>query len=410
MNRKSFRFFVFFILIIFLTALIYFGIALYNKISANSKIMDDQFNSLTGKILLQSKNASLYPSPFDKNLEAELLANPYLSCIILADKNSVFFVWPYNSSDLIKKDDGQPDIITSSKILKVYTATIETPAYGEITVKAALTLIPRIDFYTICSRTFIIILAGTVFDFLLLIYLALFTQKNNKKEAEKNKEMEKTLDDIEEEINTIAGKKERPESKEEGTIATPPKEDSKEESMEETNDSSDPAGLFSDKTGFGWESYLEPRLDAELIRAASNEMDIALFIITIKDIENNISLKQAVCQILLKFFNYKDMVFEYGEDGFAGLLVNTDIDRAMAASESLYSDLKDVFSKNDVNPVFGIGLTTRSLRLMTGARLIKEASKASEKALEEKTLPIVAFRVNHEKTKQYLSEEAEKIH
>ena len=41
----------------------------------------------------------------------------------------------------------------------------------------------------------------------------------------------------------------------------------------------DPMGLFSAVSGFGWENYFEPRLDSELVRAASSEQDVSLFMI-----------------------------------------------------------------------------------------------------------------------------------
>jgi hypothetical protein len=58
-----------------------------------------------------------------------------------------------------------------------------------------------------------------------------------------------------------------------------------------------------------------------------------------------------------------------------------------------------------MNNKVGIGITTRSLRLITGNRLIEEANQALDKAFEEEGLPIVAFRVNPEKYRQYLVNE-----
>ena len=254
---------------------------------------------------------------------------------------------------------------------------------------------------------------------MLLVYLALSTQKTDADEKAASREMEETLEDIEEEINTITGKTksestDQHQAKQAKTKPVVLKQASKSEPEQVNyadrvdNNSSDPSGLFSEKSGFGWESYLEPRLDAELIRSASNEMDLALFIIRIHQLDKDSPVFTAVCEVLQDFFQYKDMIFEFGDSGFAGILVNTDIDGAMNASEVLYTKLKDVFTEYEINPVFGIGLTTRSLRLITGVRLLNEAKKAAEKAMEEKTLPIVAFRVNHEKTKQYLAESAEK--
>ncbi|MBO4706278.1 MAG: hypothetical protein J5647_11125 [Spirochaetaceae bacterium] len=403
MNTKSFRFFVIFILIIFLAAVAYFVFGIFHTISANSTILHDRYSVLTSKIISLADETSPFSVPFSNQLEADLSENPYISCITLSDSNSAFFAWPADSSHFVINQSGNPEISVSTPTLKTFSDIIHT-SYGDITVTAALNTILKSEFYTVCSRTFIIVLAGTVFDFLLLIYLALFTQSSAK-------EMNKTLEDIEEEINTIAGKSEPKETAQPKAAEPKPAEEKKtvEKEDDEQTDSSDPAGLFSEKSGFGWESYLEPRLDAELIRAASNEMDLSLFIINIQDIDKDSPVFNAVCETMLEFFQYKDMVFEYGESGFAGILVNTNIDGAMAASELLYTNLKDIFNEYECNASCGIGLTTRSLRLITGARLLNEAKKAAEKAMGEKTLPIVAFRVNHEKSKQYLAESAERF-
>lgn len=424
MDTKSFRFFIIFILIIFFVAIAYLGIGIFHTISANSVLLEDHFSDLTGKIVTLAKTNSPLSTSFTNQIENELSADPYISCITLSDSDSVFFAWPADSSHLVMNNlSGNPEIIADTPALKTFSATLQINATNGITISAALNTILKSEFYSVCSRAFIIILAGTIFDFLLLLYVSLFSSKS--------KDMDQTLEDIEEEINTIAGKKNATSSENataEKITATENQEtqephkkqaekaDEKTATVNATTKKSeeavhtpdDPAGLFSEKTGFGWESYLEPRLDAELIRAASNEMDLTLFIINLKGLDKDSAVSKDICEVLLNFFKYKDMVFEYGECGFAGILVNLDIDGAMAASEILYSELISTFEKNKCHLEFGIGLTTRSLRLITGSRLLNEATKASEKAMEEKTLPIVAYRVNHEKSKQYLAEETER--
>ncbi len=438
MDTKSFKFFIFFVLIIFFVALVYLGIGVFHTISANSVVLEDHFSDLTGKIVTLSKNNSPLSATFTNEIEKELSADPYISCITLSDSDSVFYAWPADSTHLIMNDlTGNPEIIADTPALKTFSVTMQLNNSNGITVTAALNTILKSEFYTVCSRAFIIVLAGTIFDFLLLLYVSLFSNKS--------KDMDQTLEDIEDEINTIAGKKNvsasQAQVKQEPVVekaaenpnptqeAEKPvenasiKEKKAQKKLNEKNEkkekvvkaknepestSDDPAGLFSDKTGFGWESYLEPRLDAELIRAASNEMDLTLFVINIKELDKDSSVSKDICESLLNFFKYKDMIFEYGESGFAGIFINMDIESAMAASEVLYSEIISAFEKNGCHLNFGIGLTTRSLRLITGSRLLNEATKASEKALEEKTLPIVAYRVNHEKTKQYLAEETER--
>ena len=99
------------------------------------------------------------------------------------------------------------------------------------------------------------------------------------------------------------------------------------------------------------------------------------------------------------------MIFEFGTSGFAAIVQGIDLDRAMAISQDLYTDISGLLINKQMKNKVGIGITTRSLRLITGNRLIEEASQALEKAAEEQGLPIVAFRVNPEKYRQCLVNE-----
>ncbi len=176
----------------------------------------------------------------------------------------------------------------------------------------------------------------------------------------------------------------------------------------ETEDSTiseinDPMGLFSNITGVGWESYMETRLDSELIRAASSEQDLALVIVQIKGIENNIALKKRVATLLLDYFKYRDFVYEYKIDGFAGIMLDISLDQTMLLCEQLYSQLDKLIQSEGLINKVGIGLSTRALRILPGSRLITEASKAVVRAFEEDGLPIVAFRVSPEKYRQFVA-------
>ena len=164
-------------------------------------------------------------------------------------------------------------------------------------------------------------------------------------------------------------------------------------------------GLFSSITGFGWENYFEPRLDAELVRAASSEQDVSLFIIKLPELNKKSQAAEEIYQVILDFFKYRDMIFEYENDSFAGININMNLENAINFSEQLFINLYEIYESYKINSKIGIGITTRSMRLVPGNRLINEAKQAADKALEEETMPIVAFKVNHEKYRDYITEE-----
>ncbi|MBR4387075.1 MAG: hypothetical protein IKP51_11200 [Treponema sp.] len=170
-----------------------------------------------------------------------------------------------------------------------------------------------------------------------------------------------------------------------------------------------PHGLFSPVTGFGWEAYMIPRLDSELIRAASDEKDLALLTIKIKDIDWNTPAAKKVADIILQFVKFKDLAFEHKKDGCTAIFQNMNIDTAIKTAEELHTQIITELSKSSMYNQTAIGISSRSLRLISGARLANESEQALEHALEDKESPIIAFKVNPEKYRNYLASEAAKL-
>ena len=60
-------------------------------------------------------------------------------------------------------------------------------------------------------------------------------------------------------------------------------------------------------------------------------------------------------------------------------------------------------TRTDTRPL--IGISSRSLRLISAERLKTEAEQAVEHAATDNESPIVAFRVNPEKYRKFITEE-----
>jgi len=165
-----------------------------------------------------------------------------------------------------------------------------------------------------------------------------------------------------------------------------------------------PEGLFSPITGTGWEQYLVDRLDAELVRAASSEQDLSLIIIRVSGILHTDLISRKIAQILLDTIKFRDMVFEFGQNGFAGILQNMNLDQTMKIADELYSGIDAILMEMSFDGQITIGLTTRTARLLPASRMIEEAVSAAKKAEEEPSLPIVAFRANPEKYRNFVSD------
>ena len=165
------------------------------------------------------------------------------------------------------------------------------------------------------------------------------------------------------------------------------------------NTNNGPEGLFSPDTGFGWESYLLTRLDNELNRATASEIDLGLFIIKIAGVSRKDEITKKVCNVISSHFQFKDLIFEYKNDSYVGLKIGTNSEQAFNFAEKLYVDLANVI--NGQAKIY-IGVSTKTIRIISGERLLKEADEALVHAQEDENSPIVAFKANADKYRAFL--------
>ncbi len=168
-----------------------------------------------------------------------------------------------------------------------------------------------------------------------------------------------------------------------------------------------PSGLYSDLTGFGWEPYMVHRVDNEILRCTKTNMDISVISAKIEDLDWTSDEGKEVCKCVSETFNSPDLIFEKGFDGFTVALPDTNINDAIATAEDLYSAIDEILAKYDNNSAIGIGISARSLRMISGERLANEAEVALNHAMEDETSPIVAFKVDPQKYRNFLAAQAE---
>lgn len=162
--------------------------------------------------------------------------------------------------------------------------------------------------------------------------------------------------------------------------------------------SSSESSTISKSTGIGYQQYLAEKLEYELGRATASEQDLCLMIFQLKGVSD--SCLEGIAAMLIDRFRFRDLIFEYGESSFAVILPDTNLEAGMQAAETAYTEISHTVSRKQL----GIGLTTRSARLVSAQRLIDEASSAVEKAFENRNSPIVAFRPDPKAYKEYLKD------
>jgi len=164
-----------------------------------------------------------------------------------------------------------------------------------------------------------------------------------------------------------------------------------------------PNGLYSPRTGLGWEEYIKERLDSELHRCSSTENDLTLLLMEFTDsIEERIFIQAA--KEAASFFASKDLIFEYGEMGFAVILPGAGFEAAIAKSEKFYQRIIKRFP-NSYKKACGlcIGLSSRSGRLLNTDRLLLEAGEALKKAKSDTKTKIIAFKSDLEKYRAFIA-------
>ncbi len=149
-----------------------------------------------------------------------------------------------------------------------------------------------------------------------------------------------------------------------------------------------PAGLFDPETGIGWESYLLTRLNNEIDRATASEIDLSLFVVKLPEVDMKSEVFKNVCNYLAIQFQFKDLLFEHKNDSIIAIKISMNVDEALNLADKLYSDICNILNNKNCR----IGISSRSIRMVSGERLILEAEQAIEHS--DADSPVIAFRVD----------------
>jgi hypothetical protein len=164
----------------------------------------------------------------------------------------------------------------------------------------------------------------------------------------------------------------------------------------------EPQGLYSPKSGIGWESYMLDRLASQIHRCAASEQDLVVALFECgESIAWDDECYKKFAGEAVQFFNLKDLTFEKGSRGISVIIPNTDLDRGIAGAEEFHARvLKTLPGSFTAKSDLRAGLSSRSGRLIDADRLFFEASSALEKAKGGQ--PIVAFKSNPEKYREFI--------
>jgi hypothetical protein len=166
-----------------------------------------------------------------------------------------------------------------------------------------------------------------------------------------------------------------------------------------------PLGLFSPRSGAGWESYTRDRLESELHRNASTEQDLSLIVMTFKEPERPAEEQfRFFAEEAVRCFENRDLIFEYGEGGLRIICPNCGLEQSLTAAEKFNSRILANLPRSGDSAVdLRFGISSRSGRLVNAERIMMEADEALKRAVEDPASRIVAFKSDPEKYRRYIS-------
>ncbi len=425
---------------VFIFALSFFGFNLYKEYSTNLEKSDIRYTNLVNDIRTLSYNQAENNASYAQSIKKAVGDSAAYSFIQVKREGETVVFYPAGK---LKEE-------TVSKLTKSFSTSL-TVNKQSVTVDCNLYLIRPDSIFYYARVSFLMILIITIITVIMIIYLNLVEETSSDvislEENSEEETEEEILDDSEETVNisetekveervketeapapVIEPEKTENETEEKSAEVTPEEvkaifaepltDDVVNETVEDAipvdnpapvetaklpvdeikpaKTADNPSGLFDPATGIGWESYLLTRLNNEIERATASEIDISLFVIKVPDISMTSEVYKNICNYLAIQFQFKDLLFEYKDDSIVAIKISMNVDEALSLAEKLYTDICNIIDGKNCR----IGITSRSIRMVTGERLLLEAEQSIEHS--DASSPIIAFRVDSEKYRQMI--------
>ena len=313
----------------------------------------------------------------------------------------------------------------STPLVKVYRKTIKSNDGTYFSVLAIYKLRPSVIF-RYARFSFIVILIGTIFSLVLIFYFTLTAKKDAENlisseseandslneneevslESNENSVEEDAFSDGEEKItekDEISNENKMiyensgfSDTEKEYEIPSTPIQEEDSEEKEEQNEAKD---IFSVRTGFLNESQLKGRLENELVRSASGEQELSLILVRILNISAEEDIRK-IADFVLGENPFRNLIFDYKEDGFALIRKDMSVKDAEIYAEKLLQNINELF-EGENTPCFS-GISSRSGRILSNERLLTEAEEALRRSMEDGKSRVTAFHVDIGKYMEFI--------
>lgn len=145
---------------------------------------------------------------------------------------------------------------------------------------------------------------------------------------------------------------------------------------------------------------LQSSLEEKLGNSILENPEATLSLIKINGLDRGNAISENIIAIL-KESTDNAQLFEYKSDSYATIL-RTDLQTTVDKFEEIYNKISDFLKSNNATNEVSVGISSASKRKITAERIILEASQALDYASQDPDSPIVAFRANPEKYKEFV--------
>ena len=365
-----------------------FSLRVYLVRSANFDKTEESFKELSSTVASSYLARGSFTNPyFIRRMKSFFSDHPSITGLVVYTAEGAEYVYARNSETIAFNPESEEDWI-GAPIFTVRTffehvesSPVTIPTREGVYIAAVHTIMGREKFFVILRDS---IIAISALFLIIIVFLAITPPKQAAETSQRSRK-----DSFPQQPFKLPGSHIEPIQNEQASPAEQP-----------SSSNEKAKGLFSSKTGLGWEQYLESRLSFELRRAASYDQDLVLVLLEDPQFRKDSNKYRSVAQLLLKHFTFQDMLFEYRDDGYAVILPNTELDPAIREVEKFY---KETCASKTTECKLASGLSSRNGRLINGTRLIAEASRALSKAMSDPQTPIIAFRSDPEKYRQFIA-------
>lgn len=159
---------------------------------------------------------------------------------------------------------------------------------------------------------------------------------------------------------------------------------------------------ISPATGLKMQSSLSENLGEKITQSLDEKKELTLALLKINNLDRGNAISNKLVEILKNDLSKTAEIFEYNSDGYAIILYNEDLSSCAETFDKIYENMTSYLRENNSANEVVIGLSSVSGRNVDSPRLETEAAQALSHALEDPDSPIIAFRANPQKYKEYI--------